>query len=249
MFCNHARWACSRCCAQGFVMPFDARILAELDRKLEATHIRQRLGSGGIMLDYLEGWFVIQEANRIFGHDGWSRETLILEPVGPPAHFKNRSGREQWKVGYRAVVRVAAHGVVRHGSGFGNGIGPDPVDVHELAVQEAETDAMKRALATFGKPFGLALYDKTRANVLSPEDSRVAVNESDSVDNLDTLTRQYHDEMEGLKTLYPQKYQNLREKIIAPKRARLQAAVAGEGNAPSPVPPREGAGQSGDTRH
>ncbi len=32
-------------------------------------------------------------------------------------------------------------------------------------MKAAETDAMKRALATFGNPFGLALYDKTQAGV------------------------------------------------------------------------------------
>jgi hypothetical protein len=30
--------------------------------------------------------------------------------------------------------------------------------VHDTALKAAETDATKRALATFGKPFGLALY-------------------------------------------------------------------------------------------
>jgi len=35
----------------------------------------------------------------------------------------------------------------------------------ESAAKEAETDAMKRALMTFGNPFGLALYDKSKAHV------------------------------------------------------------------------------------
>ena len=37
--------------------------------------------------------------------------------------------------------------------------------------KEAETDARKRALMTFGNPFGLALYDKTQANVADEVDA------------------------------------------------------------------------------
>src|SRR3546814_21006699 len=40
---------------------------------------------------------------------------------------------------------------------------------HESAKKESETDAMKRALMTFGNQFGFALYDKTRANVCAPD--------------------------------------------------------------------------------
>ena len=35
---------------------------------------------------------------------------------------------------------------------------PSPGEVHDIALKAAETDATKRALATFGKPFGLELY-------------------------------------------------------------------------------------------
>jgi hypothetical protein len=38
---------------------------------------------------------------------------------------------------------------------------------HESALKEAETDAMKRALMTFGNPFGLALYDRRQREVTS----------------------------------------------------------------------------------
>jgi hypothetical protein len=38
-------------------------------------------------------------------------------------------------------------------------------EAHERASKEAETDGMKRALATFGNPFGLALYDPEKRNV------------------------------------------------------------------------------------
>jgi recombination DNA repair RAD52 pathway protein len=40
-----------------------------------------------------------------------------------------------------------------------------PGQAHELALKGAETDATKRALATFGNPFGLALYDRDRVGV------------------------------------------------------------------------------------
>jgi hypothetical protein len=38
-------------------------------------------------------------------------------------------------------------------------------DAHESALKEAETDATKRALTTFGNLFGLALYDKDQLGV------------------------------------------------------------------------------------
>ena len=38
-------------------------------------------------------------------------------------------------------------------------------EAHDLALKAAETDATKRALATFGNPFGLALYDRELAAV------------------------------------------------------------------------------------
>jgi hypothetical protein len=44
-------------------------------------------------------------------------------------------------------------------------MGLNPGEAHESAIKEAETDAMKRALTTFGNPFGLALYDKEQHNV------------------------------------------------------------------------------------
>jgi hypothetical protein len=44
-------------------------------------------------------------------------------------------------------------------------VGLLPGEAHESAIKEAETDAMKRALSTFGNPFGLALYDKEQQNV------------------------------------------------------------------------------------
>jgi recombination DNA repair RAD52 pathway protein len=44
------------------------------------------------------------------------------------------------------------------GHGTGESRGTTPGEVHDIALKVAETDATKRALATFGKSFGLELY-------------------------------------------------------------------------------------------
>jgi hypothetical protein len=49
--------------------------------------------------------------------------------------------------------------------GAGHGIDADCSQTHESALKEAETDATKRALMTFGNAFGLALYDKQQRQV------------------------------------------------------------------------------------
>ena len=52
--------------------------------------------------------------------------------------------------------------VIREGHGTGEGRGAQPGEAHDLGLKTAETDATKRALATFGKAFGLALYSTDR---------------------------------------------------------------------------------------
>ena len=70
---------------------------------------------------------------------------------------------------YTAKVRVSVRAgnttIVREGSGSGEGKALTPGQAHELALKGAETDATKRALATFGNPFGLALYDREQLGV------------------------------------------------------------------------------------
>jgi hypothetical protein len=65
----------------------------------------------------------------------------------------------------RVRVRAGDKEICREGCGSGHGVGLTPGEAHESAIKEAETDAMKRALSTFGNPFGLALYDKEQRNV------------------------------------------------------------------------------------
>lgn len=140
---------------------------AELVAKLDGAKVKTR-SQAGQTLSYVEGWVVIAEANRIFGFDGWSRETVETRCVWEGTRT-SRQGKELLTASYTAKVRVTVLAgdikVVREGTGAGSGMGTDGGEAHESAIKEAETDAMKRAFMTFGNPFGLALYDKTQADV------------------------------------------------------------------------------------
>src|SRR6478609_7359201 len=140
-------------------MGFSAKQLQALRRPLDGRHIRTREAHGR-ELSYIEGWFALSEANRIFGFDGWSRETVESRCV------LARENRGTFVAVYAAKVRVTVQAtgvtVVREGHGSGEGRGTSPGEVHDIALKAAETDATKRAFATFGKAFGLELYRRSR---------------------------------------------------------------------------------------
>src|SRR5262245_42613581 len=116
-------------------------------RKLDRKHVHTKEVEGH-SLDYIEGWFAISQANAIFGFDGWDREMAQFERV------YERSRGDRISCGYvaRVRIRVRANGsvIVREGTGWGHASTRDAGDAHELALKAAETDATKRALATFG---------------------------------------------------------------------------------------------------
>ena len=55
-------------------MGFSAKQTQALRRNLDHRYIRTREANGHALY-YIEGWYAISEANRIFGFDGWNRET------------------------------------------------------------------------------------------------------------------------------------------------------------------------------
>ena len=158
-------------------MAFTEAQVKNLEAKLNSKHVRTRRAQD-TTLAYVEGWHVIAEANRIFGYDAWDRHTLSTRCVW------SGSANSQYGAAYIAKVRIAVRAgaivITREGCGSGNAKAPTPGEAHELALKAAETDATKRALATFGNPFGLALYDRELAgvknrkalSVCAPEDCR-----------------------------------------------------------------------------
>jgi DNA recombination protein Rad52 len=147
-------------------MTFSAQQMAALSGGLGSSHVMQRV-QGGRTVSYIEGWHAIAEANRIFGFDAWSRETVELKCVSEVSREIGQYKNPGFGVTYIARVRVTVGTIIREGSGAGHGIDRDVGHAHESAIKEAETDAMKRALMTFGNPFGLALYDKEKAGVVN----------------------------------------------------------------------------------
>lgn len=133
---------------------------AELAKPLDRKHVKPP--APGKYGDYVEGWHVINEANRIFGFDGWGYTLDAIKLTNATLDPENKH-----HIGYIAQVTVRVGDVARGDVGHGQGHGKSEGDAHDSAVKEAVTDALKRALRTFGNPFGLALYDKSHANVAS----------------------------------------------------------------------------------
>lgn len=150
---------------------FNAEQIASLGMMLDPATVKTRR-QGNTDVSYITAWHAIAEANRVFGFDGWMRETVETRPVqeaptiiGKGKHYE----KPGFVVSYVAKVRVTVFAgervVIREGTGAGHGIDADMGQAHESAIKEAESDAMKRALMMFGNQFGLALYDKEQTNV------------------------------------------------------------------------------------
>src|ERR1700690_4206814 len=136
-------------------MGFSAKQVQALRRQPNGRHIRTREAHGR-ELSYLEGWYAISEANRIFGFDGWNRETIESKCV------LTRENRGSFLAVYIARARVTVHAdgatIIREGHGTSEGRGTSLGEVDDITIEAVGDDAGKRALATFGRPFGLDLY-------------------------------------------------------------------------------------------
>ncbi len=142
-------------------MSFTDTQVRQLKSSIRRRHVREREVEGKT-LHYLEGWWIVSEANRIFGFDAWERETVSSECV-----WRSPVG-ERFGAAYltrvRITVRAGERTIVREGLGAGEAVAATPGQAHERASKAAETDATKRALSTFGSRFGLSLYgDRMRS--------------------------------------------------------------------------------------
>lgn len=132
------------------------KISERLDRSLGPEYLSVRQGCGSAQLTYVEGWLVINLANKIFGFDGWSSEIKSFTEE----YMEVKDGKVS--AGFSCCCRVTLKdGTYKEDVGFGSA---DNQKVKGLAIEkarkEASTDALKRALRQFGNALGNCCYDK-----------------------------------------------------------------------------------------
>jgi hypothetical protein len=166
-------------------MGFSTKQVQALRRGVHSRHVRTREAHGRT-LSYIEGWYAVSEANRIFGFDNWNRETIESRCV------MARENRGSFLAVYAARVRVTVQAegatIIREAHGTGEGRGTSPGDAHDIALKGAETDATKRALATFGRPFGLELYRNGRDAAGAASQARNGVGHDGKAENPSAIT-------------------------------------------------------------
>lgn len=140
-------------------MTFTAAQTGYLNAPLSRDNVSKRQGAGSKQLSYIESHHAIREANRIFGFDGWSSETVDLRCI------VEKPGECSYLARVRVTVYAGDRTLIREGVGAGHGKDHNIGQAHEKASKEAESDAQKRALRHFGDQFGLALYDKYQEHV------------------------------------------------------------------------------------
>ena len=146
---------------------FNKNQLASLSQELDSSRVKTReiktREQGNISLSYIEGFDVIDTANLIFGYGNWSYLISSLNQVS-----QEQNHNQNYVVCYKAVVKLIVKdenhtkSTSRQDVGFGTGTAKTLADSHENAGKEAVTDALKRAMRSFGNQFGNSLYDKSR---------------------------------------------------------------------------------------
>lgn len=140
---------------------FPEKINQILAYELDSSRVKSRQ-KGNITLSYLEGFDIIETANKVFGYGNWDYSTK-LELVS-----QELNQNQNHIICYKALVNIVVHDVAhtrlvsREDVGFGTGIAKTLAEAHEGGAKEAVTDAIKRCFRSFGNQFGNSLYDKSR---------------------------------------------------------------------------------------
>ncbi len=133
-------------------------VTQKLGDPLDEGLVSHRKGRKGRSFAYLEGHTAIEQANRILGFGGWGYELVGDVTLREGESVDPKTGEAKpWRA-YAATVRVTVPGSQpRTDTGF-QAVADDTVEGHETAWKGAVTDALKRALRSYGEQFGNSLY-------------------------------------------------------------------------------------------
>ncbi|WP_122893467.1 Rad52/Rad22 family DNA repair protein [Arcobacter peruensis] len=140
---------------------FNKEVLKVLDLPLASKRIKSR-SKGTVNLSYLEGFDLIETANKVFNFN-WSYSVTKLEQVS-----QETNQNQNIVICYKAIVKILIYdeshsrNVYKEDVGFGTGIAKTLADAHENGAKEAVTDSLKRCLRSLGNQFGNSLYDKSK---------------------------------------------------------------------------------------
>ena len=138
-------------------------VTQKLSEPLDPSLVSRRKGRGNRSFAYVEGRTAIDQANRIFGFGGWGHEVVGEVALREIDNVDPKTGEVTRIRAYAATVRVNVPGAPsRTDVGF-HTVAEENGEGHETAWKGAVTDAMKRALRTFGDQFGNALYGEQPA--------------------------------------------------------------------------------------
>ncbi|PYH95147.1 hypothetical protein BO71DRAFT_351880 [Aspergillus ellipticus CBS 707.79] len=135
-----------------------ATLQARLDKKLGPEYISSRPGAAGQRVHYLPADKVINLANEVFGFNGWSSsiQNITVDYV------EENPNTGKVNCGLSVVVRVTLRdGTYHEDIGYGHMDNAKGKAIAlEKAKKEGTTDALKRALRSFGNVLGNCVYDK-----------------------------------------------------------------------------------------
>lgn len=162
---------------------FNEKQLQVLSYEPDSSRIKTRT-KGNIELSYLEGFDIIDTANKIFGYGNWSYTISQLEQVS-----QETNQNQNIVICYKAVVKVTVYDmqhteqIEREDVGFGTGIGKTLADAYENAAKEAVTDCIKRCFRTLGAQFGNTLYDKGRQATAHQKNTQASLPSKQQIPN------------------------------------------------------------------
>ena len=143
-------------------------VTQQLGEPLDEGLVSHRKGRGNRSYAYLEGSTAIEQANRVFGYGGWGYELVSEVVLREGESVDQKTGEAKpWRA-YSATVRVSVPGSPSRADVGFQAVADETVEGHETASKGAVTDALKRALRSYGDQFGNGLYGDGATGDLAP---------------------------------------------------------------------------------